>query len=117
MAIETRICGLDWDRITHEIDRRGWATTGPLLTLEERQALVGAYARDELYRSTVVMSRHGFGQGEYRYFAYPLPPVIPSWRSSSSAPAVRSTRKLRVIKSMIRALTCQRFLRGQSRVA
>jgi len=82
MAIETRICGLDWDRITHEIDRRGWATTGPLLTLEERRALVGAYARDELYRSTVVMSRHGFGQGEYRYFAYPLPPVIHQLRVS-----------------------------------
>jgi len=76
MTIETRIVGLDWDRITAEIDRRGWATTGPLLTSDERQSLIGGYGRDEQFRSTVVMSRHGFGQGEYRYFAYPLPQLI-----------------------------------------
>jgi len=82
MAIETRIAGLDWGRITQEIDQRGWATTGPLLSHNERQALIDGYARDELYRSTVVMSRHGFGQGEYRYFAYPLPPLIHRLRLS-----------------------------------
>lgn len=82
MAIETRIAGLDWDRITTEIDQRGWATTGPLLTADERQALVAGYRRDELFRSTVVMARHGFGQGEYRYFAYPLPSLVQALRSS-----------------------------------
>ena len=82
MAIETRIAGLDWDRITSEIDQRGWATTGQLLTADERQALIGGYRQDELFRSTVVMSRHGFGQGEYRYFAYPLPTLVQELRSS-----------------------------------
>ena len=82
MAIETRIAGLDWDRITREIDQRGWATTGPMLTDAERNALATAYDDDNLYRSRVVMARHGFGQGEYRYFAYPLPPLIQRLRES-----------------------------------
>ncbi len=82
MAIETRIAGLDWGRITREIDLRGWATTGPVLTDGERAALTSAYDDDCLYRSRVVMARHGFGQGEYRYFAYPLPPLIHQLRLS-----------------------------------
>lgn len=82
MAIETRIAGLDWHRITSEIDERGWATTGPLLTDTERAWLAGAYDDDDLYRSRVIMARHGFGQGEYRYFAYPLPPLVHQLRLS-----------------------------------
>jgi hypothetical protein len=82
MTIETRIAALDWERIAREIDQRGWATTGPLLTADERHKLIGGYERDDLFRSTVVMSRHGFGQGEYRYFAYPLPPLVQDIRSS-----------------------------------
>lgn len=82
MDIESRIAGLDWDRITTEIDQRGWATTGPLLNANERQALIGGYGEDELYRSTVVMARHGFGQGEYRYFTYPLPSLVQQLRSA-----------------------------------
>ena len=81
MAIESRIAGLDWDRIIRAIDQRGWATTGPLLTPDERQALVATYPKDGLFRSTVVMARHGFGQGEYRYFAYPLPSLVQELRS------------------------------------
>jgi len=82
MAIETRIAELDWGRIAREIDQRGWATTGPLLTDRERAELASAYDDDTLYRSRVVMARHGFGQGEYRYFAYPLPPLIHQLRLS-----------------------------------
>ena len=82
MSIETRIAGLDWDRITREIDERGWATTGRVLTDGERASLAAAYDDDELYRSRVTMARHGFGQGEYRYFAYPLPPLIHQLRLS-----------------------------------
>ena len=82
MAIETRIAGLDWDRLTHEIDQRGWATTGPVLADIERASLASAYDDDGLYRSRVVMARHGFGQGEYRYFAYPLPSLIHQLRLS-----------------------------------
>ena len=81
MHINERIAGLDWDRLTDEIDRQGWATTGPLLSAGERRALVDGYGDDDLYRSTVVMARHGFGRGEYRYFAYPLPPLVHQLRA------------------------------------
>jgi hypothetical protein len=87
MTIEDRIAALDWKRIETELDERGWATTGPLLTPDERQAAVSSYADDRLYRSTIVMARHGFGRGEYRYFANPFPslyarlvPVANGWR-------------------------------------
>lgn len=80
MPIQDRIATLDWDRLTDDIDRQGWATTGPLLTDDERLALAGAYDDEQLYRSRVVMARHGFGQGEYRYYAYPLPPLVQKLR-------------------------------------
>lgn len=82
MAIEARMAALEWNRLEQEIDRRGWATTGPLLTAAECAALAVAYDDDRLYRSRVVMARHGFGQGEYRYFAYPLPSLIESLRQN-----------------------------------
>ena len=80
MSIRTCITGLDWDGLTAEIDRQGWATTGPLLTKAEREQLIASYDDDARFRSTVVMARHGFGRGEYRYFAYPLPPLVQSLR-------------------------------------
>jgi hypothetical protein len=82
MSIQTRIAELAWDRLTHEIDEQGWATTGPLLSGKECSALAEAYDDDTLFRSRVVMARHGFGRGEYRYFAYPLPPLVQQLRTS-----------------------------------
>lgn len=81
MAIENRIAALDWVRLTGEIDRQGWATTGVLLTDDERKALVASYDEETLFRSTVAMAWHGFGQGEYRYFAYPMPPLVQQLRA------------------------------------
>jgi hypothetical protein len=80
MSIDTRLSSLDWDQIAVELDARGWATTGPLLTEDERLELSAAYDDDQLFRSTVVMARHGFGRGEYRYFAYPLPDLVQTFR-------------------------------------
>ena len=82
MSLQSRIAGLDWDRLIQEIDVNGWATTGPLLSGKERRALAEAYDDDCLFRSRVVMARHGFGRGEYRYFAYPLPPLVQQLRTS-----------------------------------
>jgi hypothetical protein len=50
------------------------------MTLNERRELIASYGDDAGFRSTVVMARHGFGRGEYRYFAYPLPPLVQSLR-------------------------------------
>lgn len=81
MSIHARIARLDWDRLGQEIGQRGWFTTGPFLTAKECIALIASYDDDSLFRSRVVMARHGFGQGEYRYFAYPLPPLIEQLRT------------------------------------
>jgi uncharacterized protein len=64
---------LDWPGLEKELDRSGIAVTPPLLSPELCAELVGLYDRDELFRSTIVMSRHAFGEGSYRYFADPLP--------------------------------------------
>ena len=82
MRITERLIAFPWDNIANGLDERGWAIAGPLLTQEERDKLIAAYDRDGLFRSTVVMARHGFGQGEYRYFDYPLPEIVARLREA-----------------------------------
>jgi hypothetical protein len=77
---------LDWTRISAELDARGWALTGPVLDAPTCTAVSGAYDDERLYRSRVVMARHGFGRGEYRYFAYPLPPLVERLRQGLYPP-------------------------------
>jgi hypothetical protein len=64
-----------------ELDAHGFAVIPSLLDPAACNELIRSYDQDELYRSTVVMARHGFGSGEYRYFAYPLPPVVAGLRT------------------------------------
>ena len=73
---------LDWTRITADLDARGHAVAASLLTPAQCQALAAAYGDDERYRSRIVMSRHGFGRGEYKYFAYPLPKLLHNLRTA-----------------------------------
>jgi hypothetical protein len=74
---------LDWPRIEAELDRHGAAATGlALLDPAACAALAGLYAQEEGFRSRIVMARHGFGRGEYRYFADPLPPVVAALRAA-----------------------------------
>ena len=80
--IATRIAALDWAGISAELDARGAATTGPLLTARECAALADLYDQDVPFRSRIVMARHGFGSGEYKYLAYPLPGTISELRGS-----------------------------------
>ncbi len=75
-----RVARLDWPGISVALDQVGCATTGALLSRDECAAIAGLYGRDSVFRSRVVMARHGFGQGEYKYFAYPLPPLIATMR-------------------------------------
>ena len=73
-----RIAALDWPTLAAELDRFGCALVGPLFTPDQCEALAASYDDDSSgrFRSRVVMARHGYGQGEYRYFAYPLPSLI-----------------------------------------
>jgi uncharacterized protein len=76
------IAALDWTRIEADLNQRGYATTGRLLSPEQCRELSGDYDRDDVYRSKVVMARHGFGRGEYKYYRYPLPDVIAELRQT-----------------------------------
>src|ERR1044072_7184000 len=84
--IADRIGALDWQRIGADLDAHGCATTGALLTPDECAALSARYDEDAIYRSRVIMGRHGFGRGEYKYFAYPLPDIIASLRGALYPP-------------------------------
>lgn len=75
-----RVESLDWQRIGGDLDARGCAVTGPLLSAGECVALAALYAADDPFRSRVVMARHGYGRGEYKYFAYPLPDPVAGLR-------------------------------------
>ena len=66
----------DWERIAYALDAQGNAVLPGLLTAEQCDALAALYSQEEGYRSRIVMARHGFGRGEYKYFAYPLPPLL-----------------------------------------
>ncbi len=77
-----RIRAIDWEQISHELDAQGSAMSERVLSPEECETLVALYPQDEIFRSRVVMARHGFGRGEYKYFNYPLPDLIESLRTT-----------------------------------
>ncbi len=77
-----RLAGFDWTRIAAELDAQGAAVLPGMMTAAECHALSALYAEDSRFRSRVVMGRHGFGKGEYKYFAYPLPDLIAQLRAA-----------------------------------
>jgi uncharacterized protein len=79
----------DWPRIESELNERGYATTGPLLTPTQCAELSAAYNTPDLFRSRVIMARHGFGKGEYQYYNYPLPHLIQTLRDTLYPPLAR----------------------------
>lgn len=80
MTLAGSIAGLDWPGIAAALDARGCATTGPLLPPAACAALAGRYD-GEGFRSHIIMARHGFGSGEYKYFAAPLPEPVTTLRA------------------------------------
>jgi hypothetical protein len=84
--LSERIMTLDWAEMSAELDSHGCATTGPLLTAEECAELVAGYETDARFRSRIIMARHGFGRGEYKYFAYPLPETVAALRAALYPP-------------------------------
>jgi hypothetical protein len=76
-----RVAMLDWNRISDDLDAQGNAVLEGILSSEECRTMAALYPEDDYFRSRVVMERHGFGRGEYKYFRYPLPDLIEGLRS------------------------------------
>src|SRR6185437_14646054 len=76
------VSAIDWPQFEKALDADGYALARGLLPPAECAALIQRYPDDRLFRSTIVMARHGFGQGEYRYFAYPLPEILAVLRTT-----------------------------------
>jgi hypothetical protein len=89
--------GIDWDRVGAELDEVGCAVLPGLLDPERCAAYATAYGDEELYRSRVVMERHGFGRGEYRYFAYPLPAHLAMLRTALYPPLARIANRWQAV--------------------
>ena len=84
---------IDWPGIAKALDSHGCAVIERLLGAEQCTDLAGAYTDDPQFRSTVVMARHGFGRGEYRYFAYPLPDPVAALRTALYPPLARIAQR------------------------
>jgi hypothetical protein len=82
LGIPNRVAALDWQEITEDLNDRGCAVAKSVLAPEECQALAGMYDEDKYFRSRIVMARHGFGRGEYKYWAYLLPDTVAALRSA-----------------------------------
>jgi hypothetical protein len=81
-----RAQGLNWDELGSGLDEQGHAVISSLLAPEECAALSHSYSSERRFRSRVVMARHGYGRGEYQYFAYPLPEPVAALRRILYAP-------------------------------
>jgi uncharacterized protein len=80
--IATRVEAVDWASASTHLDDYGWAMLRKLLTADECETMAGLYGDDRRFRSHVVMARHGFGRGDYKYFAYPLPDLVTELRTA-----------------------------------
>ena len=77
-----RIDDFDWVEVASSLDRQGWAILPGLLAADQCDAIAVMYGGSPAFRSHVVMARHGFGRGEYRYFSYPLPDLVQTLRTA-----------------------------------
>lgn len=82
----SRIALLNWNRIAEDLDAQGCAVLSGILKTEECLSTAALYSAPERFRSRVVMARHGFGRGEYQYFAYPLPELVAQLRAGLYSP-------------------------------
>jgi len=81
--IAARVDRLDWAKVHADLDAQGWSIAPSLLGPAEADLISGLYTRPDGFRSQVIMARHGFGRGEYKYFSYPLPPLIQDLRTAA----------------------------------
>jgi hypothetical protein len=85
-AIAQRVQALDWNVLADQLNSRGYAIAAGLLSPNECIAIAGFYDEEARFRSRVVMERHGFGRGEYKYFSYPLPDTVAQLREALYPP-------------------------------
>lgn len=81
-ALIARIENTDWDSISDKLDEQGFATINSLLTYGECEKVIDLYPQESRFRKRVVMEQHQYGQGEYQYFAYPLPAIAQTLREA-----------------------------------
>lgn len=79
--MRTGIDSRDWEKTRAELNDTGWSLLTGMLSSAEADAVAASYSNAAGFRSTVVMARHGFGRGEYKYFSYPLPPIVSELRA------------------------------------
>ncbi len=113
---------VEWDRVLGELDASGHALMPGLLDREQCAEVAGLYQEKEAFRSHIVMQRHGFGQGEYRYFAYPLPQLVAHLRELAYPPLARLANTWNAHLGVkgeyppaLAAFTAQCHARGQTR--
>src|SRR5436305_832378 len=80
--VKARVDAVDWASVSASLDARGNAVVGRLASAAECRALASLYPNDNVFRSRVVMAQHGFGRGEYKYFAHPLPEIVVALRTA-----------------------------------
>jgi hypothetical protein len=81
-SAEARVAAYDWKALAGELDHYGCAVLSKLPSPEECHTIAGLYPDENHFRSHVIMARHGFGKGEYRYFKYPLPDLLVGLRTA-----------------------------------
>ena len=100
--VDTRVAAIDWANAATHLDGYGWAMLKTLLTADECERIARLYGDDRRFRSHVVMARHGFGRGEYKYFAYPLPDIVAELRRR----CIRAWRRSPIAGTSRWASTC-----------
>ena len=79
--VTSHVSTIDWSTVSADLNAQGWAVLPKLLSANECDSVAARYDQDAEFRSHVIMARHGFGRGEYKYFAYPLPSLVEELRT------------------------------------
>ena len=81
-VISEKISSIDWQRVTEDVNEKGYALVLQFLPNQYCEELIDEYDNSDLYSKTITMERHRFGLGEYKYFKYPLPDIIQTVRKA-----------------------------------
>src|SRR5689334_9773198 len=82
MSATRVISAIDWQQVAKDLDAEGHAVIKHVLSAAEAAEISSLYQNEDLFRSRVIMERHRFGRGEYKYFKYPLPNIVAGLRTA-----------------------------------